>query len=94
MTRNWQKARSDPGIVKARKKVIGTLIHEAIIHTYIEENSNFNEPIFRYFVKFENETIEKFIENLKQLVSNNLIKTQHVKSIIHGGKVLILQLLM
>ncbi|HHT9884966.1 TPA: anti-phage deoxyguanosine triphosphatase, partial [Legionella pneumophila] len=40
--------------LKARKKVIGTLIHEAIIHTCIEENSNFNEPIFRYFVKFEN----------------------------------------
>ncbi|KGP62168.1 hypothetical protein EP47_14215 [Legionella norrlandica] len=35
---------------------------------------------------------EEFIRNLKQLVSNNLIKTQHVKSIIHGGKVLIMQL--
>ncbi|HAT8829821.1 TPA: anti-phage deoxyguanosine triphosphatase [Legionella pneumophila] len=75
-----------------RKQVISKLIHEAIIHTQIDEQAGFDDPIFKYYVKFENEAVKEFIKNLKQLVKEKLIYTQHVKSIIHGGKVLIMQL--
>lgn len=75
-----------------RKKIIGNLVHKAIIGTDIFIRPDFIDPILKYYVNFENELLIDFINKLKEVVKEKLINTQHVKSIIHGGMVVIMQL--
>lgn len=75
-----------------RKAVISLLVHKAITGTKISRRNIFLDPILEYYVEFENEYLKDFIEKLKLLVRKKLIETQNVKSIIHGGIVVIMQL--
>jgi len=75
-----------------RKKIISTLVHKAIVGNDIFIRTGFSDPVLKYYVKFDNELLEDFIKKLKKIVRKKLIDTQHVKSIIHGGMVVIMQL--
>ncbi|MDP3267863.1 MAG: anti-phage deoxyguanosine triphosphatase [Legionella sp.] len=75
-----------------RKKIISKLVHSAIINTGVFIRTDFSEPLLKYYVDFENDLLKDFIQRLKKIVRKKLIETQHVKSIIHGGMVVIMQL--
>ncbi|WP_133138551.1 anti-phage deoxyguanosine triphosphatase [Legionella genomosp. 1] len=78
--------------IDQRKKIISKLVHDAIIGTGVFIRTDFREPLLKYYVDFENELLKDFIEQLQKIVRKKLIETQHVKSIIHGGMVVIMQL--
>lgn len=75
-----------------RKKVISDLVHQTIVHTNIFSKVEFSDPLFKYYVDFEDQNYKNFIGDLKNLVKDKLIETQHVRSIVQGGMVVIMQL--
>jgi dGTPase len=76
----------------SRKKAISSLVHKTIIQTNVKIHTKFTEPLFKYYVDFEDKLARDFIQELKKMVRDKLIETQQVKSIIHGGMVVIMQL--
>ncbi|HAT1830923.1 anti-phage deoxyguanosine triphosphatase [Legionella pneumophila] len=75
-----------------RKEVISELVHQTIVHTNIHCRAQFSDPLLKFYVDFEDDNYKSFITDLKILVSDKLIKTQHVRSIVQGGMVVIMQL--
>jgi len=78
--------------IDQRKEIISALVHKAITGTNIFIRTDFSEPLLKYYVDFENDLLKDFIKQLKEITKKKLIESRHVKSIIHGGMVVIMQL--
>lgn len=50
---------------ESRKEVISELVHQTIVHTNIFCRAQFSDPLFKFYVDFEDENYNNFIFDLK-----------------------------
>jgi len=73
------------------KKIFGKMVGKAIQGISIQPNDKFESPLLRCNVIFDEETRDA-VKKLKNLIQDNVIKSQPIQTVVYGGMLAIMQL--